>query len=250
MAKEIKIETKIDEEFPAPKSWMTRRLQAETDSKTDKKETAGEHLLKKYQEERTRDEVRHRYDGYVLTDNEEKNLVKKLNKERMEELQNELDTLTKGYIPKENLDLDVKVDDSQLIKTVAEAFGLKEGEFRSRFPQLSKSYESLPDKAEKGVPNPEAENVYKKYVENSFNDICSKIMELHERKNKDYGNAADASYREFGLVSYVIRLNDKLNRLKSLIKPGATMEVKDESLVDTFMDMAAYSIMAIESLLN
>ena len=241
MAKEIKIETKIDEEYPTPKSWMTRRLQAETDSKTDKKETAGEHLLKKYQEERTRDEVRHRYDGYVLTDKEEKNLVKKLNKERMDELQNELDTLTKGYIPKENLDLDIKVDDSQLIKTVAEAFGLKEGEFRSRFPQLSKSYESLPDKVE---------NVHKKYVENSFNDICSKIMELHERKNKDYGNAADASFKEFGIVSYVIRLNDKLNRLKSLTKPGATMEVKDESIIDTLKDLAAYSIMAIESLMN
>jgi arginine utilization protein RocB len=84
----------------------------------------------------------------------------------------------------------------------------------------------------------------------TFDRICHEIMELHERKNKDYGNAADASFKEFGIVSYVIRLNDKLNRLKSLTKPGATMEVKDESIIDTLKDLAAYSIMAIESLMN
>ena len=97
---------------------------------------------------------------------------------------------------------------------------------------------------------PEQKNMVEKIEPNSFDGICFDLMDLHRRKNKDYGNAADASYREFGIVSYVIRLNDKLNRLKSLTKPGATMEVKDESIIDTFKDLAAYSIMAIESLLN
>ena len=81
-----------------------------------------------------------------------------------------------------------------------------------------------------------------------FDGICRDLMALHARKNKDYGNAADASYREFGLVSYVIRLNDKMNRLKSLTKPGVEQEVKGESIEDTLMDLAAYAIMAIESL--
>ena len=81
-----------------------------------------------------------------------------------------------------------------------------------------------------------------------FDRICQDLMALHARKNKDYGNAADASYREFGLVSYVIRLNDKMNRLKSLTKPGVEQEVKGESIEDTLMDLAAYAIMAIESL--
>lgn len=81
-----------------------------------------------------------------------------------------------------------------------------------------------------------------------FDGICRDLMALHARKNKDYGNAADASYREFGLVSYVIRLNDKMNRLKSLTKPGVEQEVKSESIEDTLMDLAAYAIMAIESL--
>ena len=84
----------------------------------------------------------------------------------------------------------------------------------------------------------------------SFDQICYEIMELHRKKNNDYGNAADASYREFGLISYIIRLNDKLNRLKTLTKPGTDMAVNDESIIDTFKDLAAYSIMAVESLLN
>ena len=54
-------------------------------------------------------------------------------------------------------------------------------------------------------------------------------------------------YKEFGLISYVIRLNDKMKRLKSLTKPGVEQEVKSESIEDTLMDLAAYAIMAIES---
>lgn len=85
-------------------------------------------------------------------------------------------------------------------------------------------------------------------VHGDFDGICRDLMALHARKNKDYGNAADDSYKEFGLVSYIIRLNDKMNRLKSLTKPGVEQEVKNESIEDTLMDLAAYAIMAIESL--
>lgn len=85
-------------------------------------------------------------------------------------------------------------------------------------------------------------------VPGNFDGICKDLMALHARKNKDYGNAAHESYKEFGLISYVIRLNDKMKRLKSLTKPGVEQEVKGESIEDTLMDLAAYAIMAIESL--
>lgn len=84
--------------------------------------------------------------------------------------------------------------------------------------------------------------------EYSFDDILWRLREIHARKNHDYGNAAHESYKEFGLVSYVIRLNDKMKRLKSLTKPGAEQQVADEKIEDTLMDLAAYAIMAIESL--
>ena len=86
------------------------------------------------------------------------------------------------------------------------------------------------------------------WVENSFNAIAQDIMELHRKKNSDYGNAAHESYKEFGITSYVIRLSDKMRRLKHLTDPDTVQEIKEESVIDTLMDLAAYSIMAIESL--
>lgn len=95
---------------------------------------------------------------------------------------------------------------------------------------------------------PECEIDEKCEVPGDFDGICRDLMALHARKNKDYGNAAHESYKEFGLISYVIRLNDKMKRLKSLTKPGAEISVKGESIEDTLTDLAAYAIMAIESL--
>ena len=124
-----------------------------------------------------------------------------------------------------------------------------------RIKSMNVEYKSPYEKPECQVSNiwsPEEENMSKNMVKiidpKSFDGICSDLMDLHSRKNKDYGNAAHKSYLKYGIISYVMRLSDKMNRLDSLTKPGATIEVNDESLIDTFMDMAAYSIMAIESL--
>ena len=40
------------------------------------------------------------------------------------------------------------------------------------------------------------------------------MTELYERKNKDYGNSFDKTLNEFGIVAGLIRLNDKMNRVK------------------------------------
>lgn len=85
-------------------------------------------------------------------------------------------------------------------------------------------------------------------VPSDFDGIVDELKALHAKKNHDYGNAAHESYKEFGIISYVIRLNDKMKRLKSLTKPGAEQQVADEKIEDTLMDLAAYAIMAIESL--
>lgn len=82
----------------------------------------------------------------------------------------------------------------------------------------------------------------------TFDEIATELINLHRKKNSDYGNAADKSYEKFGLISYIVRLGDKMNRLESLTKPGAEQKVNDESITDTLMDLAAYSIMAIESI--
>ena len=83
---------------------------------------------------------------------------------------------------------------------------------------------------------------------NTFDGIARDICELHARKNADYGDAAYESYKDFGIISYVIRLGDKYRRLKTLTSPGYEQKVKDESIEDTLKDLAAYSIMALEAL--
>jgi hypothetical protein len=74
-------------------------------------------------------------------------------------------------------------------------------------------------------------------------NICTKLNELYKRKNKDYGDSFGKSFKEYGPTMSAIRLEDKLNRFKALIKQDA--EVKDESVIDTLMDLANYSIMTI-----
>lgn len=78
-------------------------------------------------------------------------------------------------------------------------------------------------------------------------DIVAKIMdEMYDtfiKKNNDYGDSAGDTYNKFGLISYIVRLNDKLNRVTNLYLSGE-QEVKDESIEDTLLDMATYCIMA------
>ena len=76
--------------------------------------------------------------------------------------------------------------------------------------------------------------------------ICKSLNELYARKNADYGDSFGKSFTEYGLTMACIRLEDKLNRIKSLTKQAA--QVSDESIVDTLMDLANYSIMTLVEL--
>lgn len=74
--------------------------------------------------------------------------------------------------------------------------------------------------------------------------ICDSLNALYEAKNADYGDSFSKSYKEYGLTMSCIRLEDKLNRLKSLNKNGKA-QVKDESIQDTLADLANYAIMTL-----
>ena len=74
--------------------------------------------------------------------------------------------------------------------------------------------------------------------------LANQMTDLYARKNRDYGNSFDRSMNKFGLVVAAIRIGDKVNRLQSLIEKGGA-EVKDESIADTFIDLACYSIMTL-----
>lgn len=82
---------------------------------------------------------------------------------------------------------------------------------------------------------------------NAFEDITIAMRNLYEKKNMDYGDSFAKSFQEWGLQMACIRLDDKLNRLKSFAKKQ-DMQVTDESVIDTLTDLANYAIMTIMEL--
>ena len=74
-----------------------------------------------------------------------------------------------------------------------------------------------------------------------FKEIVSEMSQVYQKKNHDYGDSFGESIKEFGVIAGVVRISDKFNRLKNLIKNQSL--VTDESLSDTLLDMANYCIM-------
>lgn len=73
-------------------------------------------------------------------------------------------------------------------------------------------------------------------------DLHRKQEELYAEKNERYDDAYGKTYAEFGPSVALIRLEDKLNRAKALVKAGLD-DSNGESLVDTLMDMSNYANM-------
>lgn len=78
--------------------------------------------------------------------------------------------------------------------------------------------------------------------EDKFREITNSMLQTYIKKNKDYGDSFSNSLDEFGLVAAITRIGDKFNRIKSLIKKKG-IQVKEESIIDTLLDMANYCIM-------
>lgn len=79
----------------------------------------------------------------------------------------------------------------------------------------------------------------------TFNEVVNELFDLHVAKKSDYGNSFNDLLNEFGLITVVIRLQDKMNRLKTIAKNDGEYSVKDETIRDTLMDLANYAIMAL-----
>ena len=77
-----------------------------------------------------------------------------------------------------------------------------------------------------------------------FEAITKKMHSIFRKKNHDYGNSFEQSLDEEGLAASRIRIGDKWNRFKQLSK-GVEAQVNDESLRDTLIDMAVYSVLTI-----
>lgn len=79
---------------------------------------------------------------------------------------------------------------------------------------------------------------------NEYVAVVNKLYQIYLDKNSDYGDSFNSLYDEFGLTSSIIRMQDKLNRIKSL-NENNRRKVKDENIKDSVMDLANYAIMTV-----
>lgn len=80
--------------------------------------------------------------------------------------------------------------------------------------------------------------------ENMYKNIVSDMTQVFLIKDKAYGSSTTDTFNKFGLTSYLVRLNDKLNRLTNLtLNPDISQN--DESIQDTLLDLANYCILAL-----
>ena len=65
---------------------------------------------------------------------------------------------------------------------------------------------------------------------------------LMDRKQQDYGPGNIAGFGTFGVV---VRMNDKMERLKTLYNSGRKRRAVNESIQDTFRDISNYGNIAL-----
>ena len=82
-------------------------------------------------------------------------------------------------------------------------------------------------------------------VESDIVNIALEIGELVEKKDKDYNSAFSKTLKEYGDVAYFLRIDDKLNRLKSLLLCSKDAEI-NESVEDTLKDIVGYTLLMLK----
>lgn len=72
--------------------------------------------------------------------------------------------------------------------------------------------------------------------------LLRQIHDTYIKKNHDYGNSFSKSFKKYGLVAAMVRMEDKWNRLDNMAS-GVEQKVADETIRDTLLDLAGYCIM-------
>ena len=75
-------------------------------------------------------------------------------------------------------------------------------------------------------------------------DLCAILHNLYVHKNNDYGDSFAKVRTEYP-NAIAIRLMDKLERVKQLLKPNHKTSIVNESLDDTLLDLANYCLLEL-----
>lgn len=95
------------------------------------------------------------------------------------------------------------------------------------------------------------ENTYPELAE-EFKKIQTEQYELFAAKMLDYGlgnialgsDLSNPEDKNLSITGIWLRCNDKINRLKNLLKRGGKNYVEGEGLIDSFIDISNYGIIA------
>lgn len=83
-------------------------------------------------------------------------------------------------------------------------------------------------------------NAFNLNLNDPFEKTIIEMAKLRRAKNKDYGNAFDVLFNEYGLLYSIMHLHEKLNRIKAVHKNN---KANNESIKDSLIDLANYAIM-------
>ncbi len=78
-----------------------------------------------------------------------------------------------------------------------------------------------------------------------FEKMTKVMIDLHDAKNADYGDAFHDAFSKLGMNYALGLLYNKISRLITLNDPKHTQQVQNEGSTDNLMDIACYALMTL-----
>ena len=76
-----------------------------------------------------------------------------------------------------------------------------------------------------------------------FKEVTNDMLKLFSKKNADYGD--DFFTGGYSMLERWMSIRRKIARLQKFVDSGEKMKVDDETVIDTWMDLANYCVMEI-----
>jgi hypothetical protein len=80
------------------------------------------------------------------------------------------------------------------------------------------------------------------WIEEEMAQLLVHLFDVFKQKQASYGKGNIADFGEMGVL---IRANDKISRLKNLLFHNKENPLSDESIEDTWIDLADYALIAL-----
>ena len=90
--------------------------------------------------------------------------------------------------------------------------------------------------------HPETSRKFKEVLNEMYSTFCKKQLDYGPANIMIGGNIEDDEDRKLALLGIWIRSNDKMERIKNLMK---TNDAHNESIEDSYLDLANYSIISL-----